>query len=100
MAHWRTVLPNPILAVRLSDWVEDFDGTLSRMLHHLDLPPDPNCVRFFDRDSRVRTVSRSQVRRPVNARGISRWRTYASDLAPLIAELEKAGLITPWDTQC
>src|SRR5262249_42793926 len=32
MAHWRAVLPNPILAVRLSDWVEDFPGTLRRVL--------------------------------------------------------------------
>ena len=26
MAHWRAVLPNPILTVRLRDWVEDFRG--------------------------------------------------------------------------
>jgi len=28
MAHWRVVLPNPVLTVKLSDWVEDFNGTL------------------------------------------------------------------------
>jgi hypothetical protein len=25
MAHWKSALPNPILTVRLSDWVDDFD---------------------------------------------------------------------------
>ena len=32
MAHWKAVLPNPILTVKLSDWVDDFDGTLARVL--------------------------------------------------------------------
>jgi tetratricopeptide (TPR) repeat protein len=97
MAHWRTALPNPVLTLRLSDWVEDFDGTLSRVLDHLELPPDPNCARFYARDSRVRTVSRAQVRQPVNARGLGRWRTYALDLAPLIAELDSAGMLAAWE---
>ncbi len=67
------------------------------MLDHLDLPPDPNCARFYARDSRVRTVSRAQVRQPVNARGLGRWRTYAPDLAPLIAELDSAGMLAAWE---
>jgi tetratricopeptide (TPR) repeat protein len=96
MAHWKAALPNSILTVKLSDWVEDFDGTLARLLAHLDLPSDPNCARFYERDSRVRTVSRAQVRQPVNARGLGRWRTYADELAPLIAELERAGSLRAW----
>ena len=93
MAHWRAALPNPILTVRLSDWVEDFDGALARVLAHLDLPPDANCARFYEGENRVRTVSRAQVRQPVNARGLGRWRAYASELTPLIAELDKAGAL-------
>jgi hypothetical protein len=38
MAHWRAVLPTPILTVRLADWVEDFDAALPRVLDHLGLP--------------------------------------------------------------
>jgi hypothetical protein len=37
MAHWRAVLPNPILTVALQDWVRDFDGTLAHVLDHLGL---------------------------------------------------------------
>ena len=96
MAHWRAVLPNPILTVRLADWVEDFDGTLAKALAHLDLPPDPNCARFYEAESRVRTVSRAQVRQPVNTRGLGRWRAYPGELAPLIAELERAGSLDNW----
>ena len=38
MAHWRAVLPIPLLEVSLSDWVEDFRATLDRVLAFLDLP--------------------------------------------------------------
>ena len=92
MNHWKAVLPNPILTVALSDWVQDFEGTLERVLGHLGLDPDPGCARFHEAESRVRTVSRSQVRQPVNARGLGRWRPYEAELAPLIAELETSAL--------
>jgi Tfp pilus assembly protein PilF len=98
MAHWRAVLPNPILTVRLSDWVTDFDATLAAVLAHLGLPPDPACARFYESTSRVRTMSRAQVRRPVNAGGLGRWHRYATDLAPLIAALDEAGALEGWKT--
>jgi tetratricopeptide (TPR) repeat protein len=91
MAHWRQVLPNPILTLALKDWVEDFDGTLRRVLDFIDLPYDETCERFYESDARVRTVSRAQVRQPVNARGLGRWRGYAAQLQPLIAALEEGG---------
>ena len=97
MDHWRAAMPGAILAVRLSDWVEDFDATLARVLEHLSLPPDLNCARFHESESRVRTVSRTQVRQPVNARGLGRWRRYEADLAPLIAELDAAGALEGWE---
>jgi Tfp pilus assembly protein PilF len=93
MAHWREALPNPILTVRLTDWVADFHGTLRRVLDFLDLPYDPACESFHLYDRRVRTVSRAQVREPVNARGIGRWRGYQPQLAPLIAALREHGAL-------
>ena len=96
MAHWQDVLPNPVLTVKLSDWVEDFSGTLQRVLALVNLPYDANCARFYETESRVRTVSRSQVKQPVNARGLGRWRTYEAELEPLIAELEQAGALAGW----
>ncbi len=99
MAHWRTVLPNPVLTVKLSDWVEDFDTTLARVLGHLSPLPDPACARFHEADSRVRTVSRSQLRQPVNAKGLGRWQGHAAEPAPLIAELDAAGSLASWPVQ-
>jgi tetratricopeptide (TPR) repeat protein len=93
MAHWHAALPNPIITVRLNDWVDDFAGTLHRVLDFLDLPYDAACETFYQTDRRVRTVSRTQVRQPVNARGIGRWRAYEPQLAPLIAALRDNGAL-------
>jgi len=87
MAHWRAVLPNPLIEVALSDWVHDFAGTLDRVLAFLDLPYDPACADFHQSNRRVRTASAAQVRQPINARGLGRWREYESYLAPMLAEL-------------
>jgi Tfp pilus assembly protein PilF len=95
MAHWTAVLPDAVLTLRLDDWVADFDGTLARVLAHLGLPPDPNCARFHKAEGRVRTVSRAQVRQPVNGRGLGRWRAYAAELGPLIDALAEHGSTGP-----
>ena len=84
MAHWRAVLPQAILDIALTDWVADFDATLAKLLRFLDLPHDPACEAFYRHPRRVRTASAEQVRAPVNARGIGRWRRYAGELAPML----------------
>lgn len=96
MNHWKAALPLPILSLRLDDWVHHFDATLARMLEFVDLPPDPACARFYEAEGAVRTVSRTQVRQPVNARGLGRWRAYAQGLAPLIEQLDRAGALDDW----
>ena len=93
MTHWRAVLPLPMIELELSDWVHDFSGTLTRVLGFLDLPYDPACERFHEQTRTVRTASALQVRQPINARGLGRWRTYATELQPLIAELRAVGLV-------
>ena len=94
MEHWVRVLPLPICQVALADWVNDFTGTLRRLLDFLGLPYASACERFYEQKRRVRTASADQVRRPINARGLGRWKGYAAQLAPMITELVDAGLIT------
>ena len=93
MAHWRSVLPNPILTLRLQDLVHDFPGTLRTLLEFVGLPYDANCERFHERQRRVRTASRTQVREKINARGLGRWRPYERHLAPMIAALRDSGTL-------
>ena len=88
--HWRSVLRERLLVVTLRSWVEDFDGTLRRVLEFLDLPYHDACTRFHEHGPRVQSLSRDQVRVPVNAQGLDRWKPYARSLQPMIAALGEA----------
>ncbi len=93
MAHWRAVLPNPVLTVRHEALVADFPGVLREMLAFLELDYDPACERFYETERRIHTVSRGQVREGINARGVGRWRKYERHLEPLITALHEAGAL-------
>lgn len=87
LAHWQACLPSAILLLDHSEWIEDFDATLHRTLSFLDLPYDSACLRYFEQDRRIGSASRTQVRRPINADGVGRWRPYAEMLEPMLREL-------------
>ncbi|MCQ8242399.1 tetratricopeptide repeat-containing sulfotransferase family protein [Rhizosaccharibacter radicis] len=87
LRHWLQTLPLRMTVIDHSDWVERFDETLIRTLDFLDLPFDESCRRFHEQERDSRTASRDQIRRPINADGIGRWKTYAGALEPMIREL-------------
>ncbi len=80
-----------MMELHLHDWVEDFDKTLSGVLHFLDLPHDPACAQFHTSETRAKTVSRQQVRQRINGAGLGRWRAYERYLGPMITELAAGG---------
>ena len=49
----------------------------------LGLPWDPQCLDFHQTERVVITASKWQVRQPINARSVGRWRNYEKYLAPL-----------------
>jgi tetratricopeptide (TPR) repeat protein len=83
MAHWRSVLPLPVLDVVYEELVADVEGVSRRLVDFCGLPWDDRCLRFYENPRAVRTVSKLQVRRPVYASSIGRWRRYAAHLGPL-----------------
>lgn len=94
LAHWQASLPSPMLILDHSEWLNNFNATLRRVLAFLDLPYDPACERFFEQDRRIGSASRAQVRRPINADGVGRWRAWAEQLAPMLRELPPSRDVT------
>ena len=76
MAHWRAVLPIPLLDVALSDWVEDFRRHSTACWRSSICPYDSGLRELPPQDRRVRTASAAAGAPRVNARGIGRWRRY------------------------
>ncbi len=91
LRHWQAVMPDAICTVRLNEWVDNFPVTLNKITNFLGLEYDRACERFYLDDRQVHTASRRQVRQPVNANGIGRWRHFEQQLAPLLESLEVNG---------
>ncbi|AUB82438.1 tetratricopeptide repeat-containing sulfotransferase family protein [Candidatus Thiodictyon syntrophicum] len=87
MAHWRAVLPVPMLEIDYEETVADQVGQTRRLLDFLGLPWDPACLEFHQGERLVRTASVTQVREPVYRRSVERWRRYEAMLAPLLGRV-------------
>jgi len=88
MSHWRAVLPKgAFLDVRYEDVVADPEGQVARLLDHCGLEWDDRCLRFHETERPVQTASMEQVRQPLYAKSVGRWRTYAPYLGPLFTAL-------------
>ena len=96
MDHWDKVLPNKILRVNNEDVIDDLEGQVKRILNHLELPFEEECISFHKTNRSIRTASSEQVRKPVNKDGMGRWKPYAKNLKPLLESLDK-NLLHPED---
>lgn len=66
MQHWQDVLPAGfILDTHYETLVADMAGETRRMLAHIGLPWDDNCLEFYKNERPVRTASLAQVREPI-----------------------------------
>ncbi len=85
MAHWHDVMPEGfILNLRYEDLVADMPGQTRRMLDHVGLPWDDNCLEFYNTERPVRTASLAQVRQPIYKTSVGSWRRFERQLAPLL----------------
>ena len=88
MAHWHRVLPAAsILDLNYEDVVGDVEAAARCILTHCHLPWDPICLDFHRTERVVRTSSAAQVRKPLYASSVGRWREYQHFLDPLMLEL-------------
>ncbi len=92
MAHWRTVLPLPMLEVDYEALVTDIAGQGRRLADFLGLDWDDAMQRFHETERPVYTASKWQVRQPVFTSSVGRWRRYEKELEPLKTILDRVSL--------
>jgi len=83
MARVDAALPGYVCRVIYEDLVDDTESEVRRLLAYLDLPFEAACLRFYENDRAVRTVSSEQVRRPIYREGLEQWRRFEPWLGPL-----------------
>ncbi len=94
MQHWNAVMPGVIHTIRYESLVADVEGEARRLLEYCGLPWDDQCLRFHENQQASTTASALQVRQPVYASSVGKWRHFERQLAPLRRQLEEAGIDT------
>jgi tetratricopeptide (TPR) repeat protein len=89
MAHWHQVLSIPILDVQYEDLVEDTETWIRRIIDFCGLPWDDACLRYYEADRSVMTLSYDQVRQPIYKSAVKRHEKYDEFLGPLKEELAR-----------
>ncbi len=88
MAHARALLPaDAFLEIEYEQLVTDFERSARRIVAHSGLAWDSACLEFWRAKRVVRTASVVQVRRPLFASSLGRWRAYERELRPLLEAL-------------
>ena len=82
--HWTAVLADRSHVVVYEQLVASPDETIDATIRFLGLAPDPACHRFHESDRVVLTPSHDQVRTPMNASAVARWRRYERHLTPIL----------------
>lgn len=84
MAFWRQRFPGRVHEVNYEQLVADQEVQTRRMLAHCGLGWDPACLDFHTNAAAVATPSAQQVRQPINARAVGRWRDYEAHLGEVM----------------
>lgn len=87
MALWDRVLPGRVHHLDYERLVAEPEPQVRGLLAFLGLPWDARCLDFHKTRREVNTLSLWQVRQPLYASSVARWRHYESHLGPLKAAL-------------
>lgn len=83
MIHWDEILDMPIFELRYEDLVRDPDKLGQAMVEFCGLKWDKRSLEFYKGGHLAATASFQQVRQPIHAGAVGRWRHYADYLEPL-----------------
>lgn len=87
MAHYDKVLPGKIHRVIYEHLVQDTEREVRRLFDYLELPFEDQCLRFYEKEREVITLSTEQVRMPIYQSAVEHWRHYEPWLGPLKSAL-------------
>ena len=92
MDHWRGLIAAQILDVDYEKLVDSPEPEVRRMLDHLGLDWEPECLAFHENPAPTATASAAQVREPIHTGSRDQWRALEHRLAPLTETLERLGV--------
>jgi tetratricopeptide (TPR) repeat protein len=88
MDHWINTCRLPIHTLDYDLLVQDPESHIRRLLDFIGLDFRPECLAPHRVERQVRTSSVWQVRQPISAKSVGRWRRYEQQLEPFFRSLE------------
>jgi len=87
MRHWRAAIGDHLTEVRYERLVADPETEIRRALAAIHVDWHPDVLAFSERKGFVSSASRQQVREPLHARSVERWRNYEDALQPILPRM-------------
>jgi hypothetical protein len=88
--HWKAALPpHAFMDVNYEDIVRDQAEQSRRLIAFVGLPWEDGVLRFHDSTAPSATASAVQVRRPIYASSVGKWRRHADRLEPMRTRLAR-----------
>jgi hypothetical protein len=87
LAHFDRVAPGRMHRVIYEDLVRNPEPEIRRLLDYCGLPFESPCLRFYETDRGIRTISSEQVRQPLYRDSVEQWRHFEPWLGPMKAAL-------------
>jgi hypothetical protein len=84
MFHWSTIFRSEILDVEYEELVANQETVTRGIIEYLGLEWDDRCLKHYENRRAVHNLSSRQVRMPVYASSVGRWKDYETHLQPLI----------------
>ena len=87
MEHWKSVLPVTIHEQSYEAMIADQEAQSRALIARAGLEWDDACLEFYKGERQVRTFSKEQVRKPIYATSVARWKRYTPHIGPLLEAL-------------
>jgi hypothetical protein len=88
--HWKSVLPSDVLLeINYEDIVSHPAAQSRRLIEFAGLPWDEQVLRFHESQAPSATASAVQIRRPIYATSVGKWRHQIERLKPLHTRLAR-----------
>jgi tetratricopeptide (TPR) repeat protein len=88
--HWQSTLPrHALLEVNYEDIVNNPTAESRRLIEFAGLPWQDEVLRFYESQAPSATASAVQIRRPIYASSVGKWRHHGEPLQPLRTRLAR-----------
>ena len=92
MSFWHEQYPDLIIDVAYEDLISNTEVNIRRMLQHVGLEWQDNCLKYYENKRTVSTPSYAQVTQPLYTSSMERWLNYETHVDELKAAIDDSYL--------